>query len=103
MLEAKEVQFLYDLNGVIIYSHQSREISIPRAPFELPPDPLTSFIVKKSQMYSPVGLDVMRLILAQKQLAELLPKEERACSLSDEFSTFGKAQGFHITDTSIGE
>lgn len=47
--------------------------------------------------------NIMRLILAQRQIAKKLTPDQRLCLLSDEFSKMGKAvEGFHVADD-IGE
>ena len=48
-------------------------------------------------------MNVQRLILSQKQLAEVLPGQSNLCLLSDETSKFGKKiEGYHMA-TEKGE
>ena len=45
------------------------------------------------------NMNIQRLILAQKQLGEVLPVKKNVCLLSDETSKFGKKiEGFHVQD-----
>lgn len=45
------------------------------------------------------NMNIQRLLLAQKQVGEVLPDKDNLCLLSDETSKFGKKiEGFHIQD-----